>query len=499
MRRLIGLILFAAILCLTLAGAQAAVSYSERARYYLYITNRDTEMYAAQTTTDENGTSSLTLVSIGTLPGSTPVSSGDTIQDAYRQVTYLGQDGATHSVVIDKSAISGNYVTLEIGGTSIRVPKAASVNATFVSEYLNYRGISASQEDISKALTGYSSQITPAPTTEGDYYEENDSFTGVELPEGETPTPEPTAAPSETPAPTQSADATAAPKKNSTASQSKGAKVKATPKPTATPQPTPVPQNIYWRQENSALLPVSVISLGFGRSTISYQEKTYTVPTDDLIWNTNADADHRLAVIYAPKGGNANLRKSESKNSKILQKASGGRVVMVWDMQSSSAGVYYDENAGYLLHSVLQFHASTSDYQTGILTYEGSATSTKKINLYTTATESSRRLTRLLPGTPCTVLSQTSHWSEIDVEGWHGYVYNKFVTLTEETEVEAPDELLEEDTVDPTSAPEAALSTVAEEEEIEDTASVSASRPASATTVKPFYVGDYEMHSDPYN
>ena len=195
MRRLIGLILFAAILCLTLAGAQAAVSYSERARYYLYITNRDTEMYAAQTTTDENGNSSLTLVSIGTLPGSTPVSSGDTIQDAYRQVTYLGQDGATHSVVIDKSAISGNYVTLEIGGTSVRVPKAASVNATFVSEYLNYRGISASQEDISKALTGYSSQITPAPTTEGDYYEENDSFTGVELPEGETPTPEPTAAP----------------------------------------------------------------------------------------------------------------------------------------------------------------------------------------------------------------------------------------------------------------------------------------------------------------
>ena len=85
MRRLILLLLILLSVLLLLVSTASAVSYSERARYYLYITNQTTEMYAAQSTTDENGNTSLTLVSIGTLPSSTPVSVGDTIQDNYRQ------------------------------------------------------------------------------------------------------------------------------------------------------------------------------------------------------------------------------------------------------------------------------------------------------------------------------------------------------------------------------------------------------------------------------
>ncbi len=557
MRRLLLFLVCLALLMTLVLSAQAAVSYSDRARYYLYITTSATEMFAAQSTTDDSGNEVLTLVSIGTLPGSTPVSSGDTIQDNYRQVTYLGQDGATHSVVIDKSVIKSNYVTLEIGETSIRVPKPASVNATFVNDYLTYRGISATTEQIQAALNGYGESATPAPTEEGAYYEENDTFTGIELPEGSqtvaptaepTPTPEgtdntegaeatptpaadasgstgsteatqapeatessgstqatPTPAATATPAPTEKPQATAAPDPTATAKKSGSSKSQATPKPTATPDPDAPDSRVYLRQADQSLVPVEIEELGLSKSTITLNGATELVATDDLVWNTNADAAHRLAIIWAPKTGKANLRKTSDKGSKVLVKALGGKVVRVFDWQEKYAGVFYEGKTGYLLDSVLNYASSGVSSLPGVLSYKGSTTNTHKINLYTQATERSRRLVRLTPGTPCRVISQTDYWSEIEAEGWHGYLYNKFVTILEdEAAREAEKQVAEADQSDDAVTE---LDEVILEEEIAD--SPQSARHAGDSSdegnaedeegTKEFYVDGYEMHQDSFD
>ena len=212
MRRIACLLLVAALI-MSMIFSASAISYSDRGRYYLYVTSSSTAMFSQSTQTDENGNTTSILSNIGTLPAGTPISAGEIVDDIYQKVVYMDQSAATHTVIISKDVVKGNYVTLDFGGSigKVRIPRPAAANASFVKEYLTYRGISASDEDISNALGIYTTSVTEAPVSPDQVAEQNDTFS----------TPAGTADPSSTPAPDAGSKDSSSGSKKSTAKATK--------------------------------------------------------------------------------------------------------------------------------------------------------------------------------------------------------------------------------------------------------------------------------------
>ncbi len=405
MRRIV-CILTAAVLTFSLIICASAVSYSDRARYYLYITSSDTAMFSLSSTTDENGNTSNVLTNIGTLPAGTPVSSGEVVEEGYRKVVYMDQSASTHTVVISSDVIRSNYVTLDFGGSvgSVRIPKPASANASFIKDYLNYRGISVSESDITAALEAHNSSSTPAPVSDGQVAEKNDSF------------------PTGTPAPGESSASTT-PKKST--------KTAATPAPD---RKAVEASDLVYLNDGGTMIPVTIAELGLARSTVIADGRELKVATASLVWETNASGNERLAVVYAPKSGKASLRKTSKSSSLILEKVTAGTIVRVFDIQSKMTGIYVGDKAGYMLNSALKLTEPYSTFTTGRLSYKGSLTNTHRINLYTQAKESSRKIKGVHAGDVITILSDNGSWTELDMSGFHGYVLSKYVTPDETPE-----------------------------------------------------------------
>lgn len=425
MRRIV-CILITVVLAFSLLISASAVSYSDRARYYLYITTSDTAMFSLSSSTDENGNTSNVLTNIGTLPAGTPISAGEVVEETYRKVVYMDQSASTHTVVISNDVIRSNYVTLNFGGSigSVRVPKPAAANATFVKEYLNYRGILASESDISAALEAYAGSSTPAPVADGQVAEMNDTF------------PTTSTAPDDTGAESGKAGPT------TTTAPKKGAKSTATPSPD---RKAVEASSLVYLNHDGVQTPVTITELGLARSTVVADGQELTVATISLVWETNAKADERLAVIYAPKSGKASLRKTSKSSSLILEKVPAGTIVRVFDIQSKMTGIYVGDKAGYVTNTALKLTEPYPSFKTGRLSYKGSLTNTHRINLYSQAKESSRKIKGVHAGDAITILSDTGSWTELDIGGLHGFVLSKFVTPDE-----TPEPLSNLDALDPT-------------------------------------------------
>ncbi len=430
------------VLLFSMASTASAISYSDRARYYLYITSSESDIYSVSTSTDENGVSSTALTSTGTLPAGTPISAGEVVENNYQKVVYMDQSGSTHTVIIRKDVIKSNYVTLDFGGSvgKVRIPKPASANASFIKDYLNYRGISVSDSDISSALGILTQSATTSPIAEGQVAEQNDTFT------------------------------TNAPDTDEQPSPSSGKKTER--KASATPTPAPLTvqaDNLLYVVHGDEKIPVTMVELGLARSRVLYNDQEITVATDSLFWETNAAENERLGIIYAPKSGKVSLRKTAKTGSMILEKVVIGTIVRVFDIQSKTTGVYVGDKAGYVLNSALKLLEPVSTYTTGHLTYKGSLTNTHRINFYSQAKESSKKIKGVRAGAAVTILSEKGTWVELDLDGYHGYILSKFVTPDETVEpLTGPEFLWGESPAEPDDSDAVEGEDVVEEEETLD-------------------------------
>ncbi len=485
MRRFISFVLFLVLLSTMTFGA-LAVSYSDRGRYYLYITTADTQIYSLTTQTAEDGTITNTFTPNGTLPAGTPVSAGEVLDEVYQKVVYMDQSSSTHTVIIRKDVIKSNYVTLDFGGStgSVRIPRPASANAGFIKDYLNYRGISVTDAQIQSALGIYSSETTPVPGMTEDTSEQNDTF----------------------PNPTEDAaqDAPQATKKPSSGSSSAAQKPKATPTPAPSVRESVTADHLLYLNHNGQLVQVAMKELGTARSVVTLNKQDLVVETADLIWSTNAADNERIGIIYAPKTGKVSLRKTSKKSSAVLQKLTAGTLVRVFDIGKTMTGIYVGDQAGYVLNSTIQLTGTSEDYNTGILTYNGSLTNTHRINFYTAAKESSKKIQGVYAGTSVVILGVSGTWTELDLEGYHGYILSKFVTQDEEvTPLSDLNSLLNDAVIE-----EEVTEEVTEEVLTEDSSGSDSSESVTTEVVSQSDVNTdknktdsdgYRMHRDPYN
>lgn len=187
--------------------------------------------------------------------------------------------------------------------------------------------------------------------------------------------------------------------------------------------------------EDGTEQPVTLLTLGTAVSEIQISGETLTVPTASLRWGSTAPEDKQLAVITAPKGGEAALRAKASSKGQVLKKCQTNRIVLVLSVGKSYTRVYCDGLVGYIRNSSLTFYPvggvkeGDSAPTPGWVSFRGRLNSKNTVNIRQSGKNGSRILTDFIAGTPVMVFSQSDRWAEIDVGGYRAYILNEYLTL----------------------------------------------------------------------
>lgn len=177
---------------------------------------------------------------------------------------------------------------------------------------------------------------------------------------------------------------------------------------------------------------VTVKVLGVKESRIVVDKEEQTVATAELVFETEADADKAIAVIHAPNTGKCSLRKKASTSADVIVKCKAGTVVSVLEYGSKFCKINYDGKVGYVLTSCLKFQESGRELLgTGVLTYNGKATGRTTINVRNSPDGDSAKIAEWKTGTKVQVFALDNGWYEIEYDGVHGYVMQKYLTMEE--------------------------------------------------------------------
>ena len=181
--------------------------------------------------------------------------------------------------------------------------------------------------------------------------------------------------------------------------------------------------------------PVTLLTLGTAVSEIKADGEKLTVPTASLRWGSTAPEDKQLAVITAPKSGEAALRTKASSKGQVLKKCQTNRIVLVLSVGKSYAKVYCDGLVGYVRNSSLTFcpvggvKEGESAPVPGWVSFRGRLNSKNTVNIRQSGKNGSRILADFIAGTPVMVFSQSDRWAEIDVGGYRAFILNEYLTL----------------------------------------------------------------------
>ena len=199
-------------------------------------------------------------------------------------------------------------------------------------------------------------------------------------------------------------------------------------KKTTTKQATPSHQYTWEPQQAT----ISLRQLGVATSTIVHNGEELQVPTHELTFASDVPQGKKIAVIYAPNTGKCSLRQKATESAKAIKQCKAGTVVAVLEYGSKFCQVDYQGQVGYVLTRCLQFHDSNvQPMGTGMLTYNGKGTGRTTINIRHEASGKSAKIAEWKTGTQVTVFGLADSWYEIEYKGIHGYVMEKFLTMTE--------------------------------------------------------------------
>lgn len=173
---------------------------------------------------------------------------------------------------------------------------------------------------------------------------------------------------------------------------------------------------------------VTLQTLGTAQCVVYDGKELTTVNTVDLHWETEAEDDQRLGVIYAPKTGKATLRASASSSARKLGDCEDGRIVIVLKVGSTWTRILYDGEEGCVLTAALKLCGAVpeEDFSTATLAYKGRTDSSATISVYT-ATNAKRKIKQWRVGNDVVVLGETGSWTEVEIDGWHGFVKSAYL------------------------------------------------------------------------
>lgn len=389
------------ILLMSVAATAFATTATEWSQQCLYKVSGSATVYELSpleaTTTDLDSTDAYEFLPVNSISNAY-VKVLDAEVDGKTAIFYLDSSGTVQEGYVNTSAISYVGVRLDIGiGSNVTVPQAIATDAQAIYEYvLVTYNVEANLEFIREGINAYKNSSSTA--------------TG-------------------------------------TGSSSKTAEVAEK-------------VIFYLVDENGDAQLVTMETLGTVYSTVKLDGESILVRTADLQWESEAEEAQALALINAPRTGEASLRAKASSKGSVLLKCDTNRVVLVLKVGKNYSRVLYEDTVGYVLTSALTFcpvgyvdEADDVQISRGWITFRGKLDSNNTINVRMTASGNSRILDDFKAGTSITIFEVGEKWAEIEVEGYHCYILSEYVTIDDsaEEEPEVEEEIEEEIEDDPNS------------------------------------------------
>lgn len=248
----------------------------------------------------------------------------------------------------------------------------------------------------------------------------------------EAPAPEETKVPAETEAPGETTQPAATKKPSSSATKAPSTRKPSSSSPkTAAPcitaTPAPVQATVMY-QGMAAQIDV----LSSYESEITVSGEKITVLTSELEFASSADEDERLAVIYAPRTGEATLRKSASQSAAMVKNCKGGRYALVLEKGRNFTRIYYNNAVGYIRTDCLKFYPiATEPWPEGVLSLNGYTNGQAEINIRNKADYGTHICGTYPTGTVVRVIETGKSWTEVEIDRIRGFIQSRFLTMTE--------------------------------------------------------------------
>lgn len=162
---------------------------------------------------------------------------------------------------------------------------------------------------------------------------------------------------------------------------------------------------------------VTVVRPGLLVSVVELAGKEQTVSTTALAWE-RGESEHALAIIYAPRTGEATLwQKSTGKQA--ICKLKAGSVVLVLEEGGKYTKVLGEGKVGYVIISALTLTDPVGEGE--------EQTASRKLTLRLEAKAKGRSLTTIPKGTVLTVLATEGKWALVEYDSLAGYVEAKYL------------------------------------------------------------------------
>lgn len=165
-----------------------------------------------------------------------------------------------------------------------------------------------------------------------------------------------------------------------------------------------------------------------------------TVLSSTLRWDSDGGA--RFGYVYAAKNGVVNLRMGPRPKASIVDKAKTNRLVLIFEQGEAWSGVLYNGQVGYLMNSNLKvIDPAEQPRGTAVLGYKGNTRRTTTVYMRMGPGTNTRKVVGLKPGAAVTVFGESGKWTEVEINGWRGYVLTEHLTGFEPLKPATPTDL----------------------------------------------------------
>ena len=177
--------------------------------------------------------------------------------------------------------------------------------------------------------------------------------------------------------------------------------------------------------EGSKALSVTLSRLGVYESVVTnIKGEEMIVPTAELTIRGFTDKEHHVAVISAPRSGNASIREKASGSAKTVANGAAGRIVAVLECTSATyTKILYDGVEGYIRTDCLIFQdTAKSPAGNGIVHFKDAVDGKAKVTVRNTASKSTAKVADVPTGTEVSVYGTEGDWYIVEGDGWMGYI-----------------------------------------------------------------------------
>ena len=156
--------------------------------------------------------------------------------------------------------------------------------------------------------------------------------------------------------------------------------------------------------------------------------------------NVNLE-DLPKALIYAPRTGEASLRRTAKGNGKVIEKYKDGTIVYIVEEGEKFSQVLVGDKTGYVINSALEIlDPDELPYGEGVLSSRGKTTGAAMINLR--CDPKGRKIDTWRVGTEVIIwsVSEDEQWYEVEYQDVRLYVQAQYLTVTEVYDYDAEEE-----------------------------------------------------------